>query len=152
MSNLDNYVLVINSTDYFQRFVSVNDQVYIFNNTNIPAGKYRCRWSFRSSLENTATPNVFPSIYLRTPSIQQSYSVGSIGGNQISYCLGSPRQFINTTSSTSYYASGPNDNVQFYLNYVPGSELRVTLRTAFSQTLYGGSSDYLLMIEMIKID
>ena len=36
---MDNYVLVINSTDYYQRFTSVNDQSYMMNNTNIPAGQ-----------------------------------------------------------------------------------------------------------------
>lgn len=149
---MDNYVLVINSTDYYQRFVSVNDQIYMMNNTNIPAGNYKCRWSFRSGLEATAAFNVYPTIYLRTSTAQQAYSVNSTGGNQISYCLGPTRQFINTTSTTSYYFSGPNDNTCFYWNYQPGYEIRVTLRTATSQNLYAGTSDYILMIEMEKMD
>lgn len=149
---MNKFVLVINSTDYYQRFTNVNDQSYMLNNTNIPEGNYRCRWSFRSSLESTAAPNVFPTIYLRTASVQQAYSVGATGGNQVSYCLGSARQFINTSSTTSYYASSPNDNVNFYWNYRPGNEIRVTLRSALSQTLYAGSSEYLLMIEMERIE
>jgi len=80
-SSMNKFVLVINSTDYYQRFTNVNDQSYMLNNTNIPEGNYRCRWSFRSSLESTAAPNVFPTIYLRTASVQQAYSVGATGGS-----------------------------------------------------------------------
>jgi len=148
----DKFVIVINSTDYYQRFTSVNDQTYLFNNTNIPAGNYKCRWSYRSSLENTAAPNVFPTIYLQTQTSQQSFSAGATGGNQLSYCLGSARQSINTTSSTSYYFAGPQDNVSFYWDYNPGYEIRVTLRSGISRTnLYAGTSEYILMIEMEKI-
>lgn len=149
---MNKFVLVINSTDYFQRFTNVNDQTYIMNNTNIPNGNYRCRWSYRSSSEATGALTAFPTIYLRTTTTQQAYSVNSTGGNQISYCLGSARQFVNTGLATSYYFSGPQDNVCFYWNYIPGSEIRITLRSAFSQNLYTGTSDYLFMIEMERID
>jgi hypothetical protein len=148
----DKYVIVINSTDYYQRFTNVNDQTYLFNNTNIPEGNYKCRWSYRSSLENTAAPNVFPTIYLRGQTIQQAFSANSTGGNMPSFCLGSARQAINTTSATSYYFAGPQDNTNFYWSYRPGYELRVTLRSGISLTnLYAGSSEYILMIEMEKV-
>ena len=153
MATMNNFVLVINSTDYYQRFTSVSDQVYMMNNTNIPAGQYRCRWSFKTGFETTAAFNVYPTIYLRTANGQQAYSVNGTGGNQISYCLGPARQTINTSSTTSYYSSGPCDNVNFYWNYVPSNEIRITLRSATSQTvLHGGSSDYILMIEMERVD
>ena len=153
MATMNNFVLVINSTDYYQRFTSVSDQVYMMNNTNIPRGQYRCRWSFKTGFETTAAFNVYPTIYLRTANGQQAYSVNGTGGNQISYCLGPARQTINTSSTTSYYSSGPCDNVNFYWNYVPSNEIRITLRSATSQTvLHGGSSDYILMIEMERVD
>lgn len=152
MSNMNKFVLVINSTDYFQRFTNVNDQVYIMNNTNIPSGNYRCRWSFRSGVEVTAAFTVNPTLYLRTSSVQQAYSVNSVGGNQVSYCLGSMQQIINTVNTTSYFKASPMDNVNFYWNYTPGSEIRVTLRNGALQTLYTGTSEYILMIEMEKIE
>lgn len=153
MASMNNFVLVINSSDYYQRFTNVNDQVYMMNNTNIPRGQYRCRWSIKTGVETTAAFNVYPTIYLRTANGQQAYSVNGTGGNQISYCLGPARQFVNTANTTSYYFSGPNDNVNFYWNYIPSHEIRITLRSAVSQTvLHGGSSDYILMIEMERID
>ena len=152
MSNvMRKYVLVINSTDYFQRFTNVNDQIYIMNNTNIPAGNYKCRWSFRGGLELTAAFTINPTLYLRTASTQQSYSVGATGGNQISYCLGSMQQVFNTANSTSYFKASPTDNVNFYWNYSPGSEIRITMRNGATQNLYAGTSEYILMIEMEKV-
>ena len=69
-----------------------------------------------------------------------------------SFCLGSARQAINTTSSTSYYFAGPQDNTNFYWSYSPGYELRITLRSGISLTnLFAGSSDYIIMIEMEKV-
>jgi len=152
MATMNNFVLVINSSDFYQRFTNINDQTYLMNNTNIPEGQYKCRWSYKSGFEATAAFLVYPTIYLRTSTSQQSYSVNSAGGNQVSYCLGPARQFINTANTTSYYFSGPNDNVNFYWNYRPSSEIRITLRNGVGQTLYSGSSDYILMIEMEKID
>lgn len=149
---MDRYNLVINSLDYYQRFTSVNDQSYLMNNTNIPAGQYKCRWSYKSGLESTVALSVYPTIYLRSSTAQQAYSVNATGGNQISYCLGPARQFINSVNSTSYYFSGPNDNTCFYWNYKPGYEIRITLRSAVSQNLHGGTSDYILMIEMERLD
>jgi|LakMenE18May11ns_1017448.scaffolds.fasta_scaffold9411401_2 hypothetical protein len=151
MVNMDKFVLVINSTDYFQRFTSVNDQVYIMNNTNIPAGNYRCRWSFRGGLEASAAFTINPTLYLRSSTVQQAYSIGAQGGNQISYCLGTMNQTINTSSTTSYFRAGPNDNVCFYWNYNPGSEIRITIRSGTTQTLYSGTSEYILMIEMERL-
>lgn len=152
MSNvMDKYVLVINSTDYYQRFTNVNDQTYVFNNTNIPAGNYKCRWSFRGGVELTAAFTVNPTLYLRTSSTQQAYSVNSTGGNTISYCLGTMNHVINTVNTTSYFKAGPNDNVNFYWNYSPGFEIRITLRNGATQTLYTGTSDYILMIEMERV-
>lgn len=150
MSNLNKFVLVINSTSYFQRFTNVNDQTYMLNNTNIHAGNYKCRWSFRGGSEATTNVGLYPTIYLRSSTVQQAYSVGATGGNQISYCLGSPIQIQG--AGTSYQRCGPDDNVQFYWNYNPGSEIRITLRADVSQTLYAGTSDYILMIEMEKIE
>lgn len=148
----DKYIIVINSTNYYQRFTNVNDQTYLFNNTNIPAGNYKCRFSFRSSSEATAALNTFPTIYLQSQTIQQAYSAGATGGNAVSYCLGSARQVINTVSTTSYYFCGPTENTNFYWTYQPGYEIRVTLRSGISTTnLYTGTSDYLLMIEMEKV-
>ncbi len=152
MTTMNKFVLVINSTDYFQRFTSVNDQVYIMNNTNIPSGNYRCRWSFRGGVELTAAFTFNPTLYLRTSSVQQAYSVNSVGGNQVSYCLGSMQQIINTSSTTSYFKASPTDNVNFYWNYTPGSEIRVTLRNGALQTLYTGTSEYILMIEMERLE
>lgn len=152
MVNMDRYNLVINSSDYYQRFVSVNDQSYLMNNTNIPAGQYKCRWSYKSGVEVTAAFNVYPTVYLRSSTAQQAYSVNATGGNQISYCLGPARQVVNTANTTSYYYSGPNDNTCFYWNYQPGYEIRITLRSAVSQNLHGGTSDYILMIEMERLD
>ena len=152
MVHSDNFVLVINSTDYYQRFTSVNDQSYMMNNTNIPVGKYKCRWSFRGGSEATVAFNAYPTVYLRSSSVQQSYSVNGTGGNQISYCLGTTKQVINTTNTISYFHSSPVDNTCFYWNYQPGYEIRITLRSATSQNLYTGTSDYILMIEMERID
>ena len=64
MVNMDKYNLVINSSDYYQRFTSLNDQSYLMNNTNIPAGQYKCRWSYKSGVEATGAFNVYPTIYL----------------------------------------------------------------------------------------
>ena len=147
---MDKFVLVINSTDYYQRFSSVNDQVYIMNNTNIPSGNYRCRWTFRGASEPTANVGVYPTIYLRSSTTQQAYSVGSTGGNQISYCLGSPIQ-TPTAYGTSYHRCGPYDNTAFYWNYNPSSEIRITLRADVSNALYAGSSNYIMMIEMERL-
>lgn len=149
---MNKFVLVINSTDYFQRFTNVNDQVYIMNNTNIPSGNYRCRWSFRGGSENTAAFTINPTLYLRTSTNQQTYSVGATGGNQVSYCLGTMNHVLNTVNTTSYFSAGPTDNVNFYWNYNPGSEMRVTLRNGALQTLYAGSSEYILMIEMERME
>jgi hypothetical protein len=148
----DKFVIVINSSNYYQRTTNVNNQTYLFNNTNIPAGNYKCRWSIKTGIETTAAFNVYPTIYLETQNSQQAFSANSTGGNVVSYCLGPARQFINTANSTSYYYSNATDNVNFYWNYRPGYELRVILRSAVSQTiLHGGSSDYILMIEMEKV-
>lgn len=152
MATMNKFTLLINSTDYFQRFTNINDQVYIMNNTNIPPGNYKCRWSYRSGSEAVTSFGTYPTLYLRTSTAQQSYLVNSTGGNQISYCLGPTRQSVNTTASTSYYHSGPTDNVCFYWNYTPGAEIRVTLRANVANTLYTGTSDYILMIEMEKIE
>ena len=147
---MNRYVLVINSTDYYQRFTSVADQSYLLNNTNIPAGKYKCRWSFRSGSEAVTNFGTYPTVYLRTSTAQEAYAVNSTGGNQISYCLGTPIQTQNAT--TSYYRCGPMDNTAFYLNYIPGYEVRITLRASTGAGLYGGTSEYILMIEMEMIN
>lgn len=148
---MNKFVLVINSRDYYQRFTNLNDQSYIMNNTNIPPGNYKCRWSFRNGSEGTGNVGIYPTIYLRTASAQQAYIVGSSGNNQISYCLGCPLQFT-TTAGTSYHRCGPYDNPAFYINYRPGYEIRITLRADTTQNLFGGTSDYILMIEMERIE
>jgi hypothetical protein len=148
----DKYVIVINSSNYYQRTTSISNQTYLFNNTNIPEGNYKCRWSFKTGVETTAAFNVYPTVYLESPNSQQAFQANSTGGNTPSYCLGPARQFVNTANTTSYYFSGPDDNVNFYWNYRPNYELRIILRSGVSQTaLHSGSSDYILMIEMEKI-
>lgn len=148
----DKFVIVINSSNYYQRTTNVNNQTYLFNNTNVPPGNYKCRWSIKTGVETTAAFNVYPTIYLETQNSQQAFQANSTGGNTISYCLGPARQVVNTANSTSYYYSNATDNVHFYWNYRPSNEIRVILRSAVSQTvLHGGSSDYILMIEMEKV-
>lgn len=150
MTEFDRYVLVINSSDFYQQPTAISDQIYMMNNTNIPAGKYKCRWSFRCGSVATVDPSLYPTIYLRTSAVQQAYAVNGTGGNQISYCLGTAKQVPFGTAC--YYHSSPIDNTQFYLNYVPGYEMRITLRNAHTQNLFANPSNYIMMIEMDRVD
>lgn len=146
------FTLVINSLDYYQRFnANINDQSYLLNNTNIPAGKYKCRFSYHSVSEAITTFNTYPSIYLRTGAFVNTYAVGASGGNQISYCIGTAKQVLNPAGTASYYHSSPVDNCCFYLNYSPSYEIRVTLNTAGTTALFTGTGNYMILVEMERI-
>lgn len=148
------FVLVINSLDYYQRFGTTSaDQSYIFNNSNIPSGKYRCRFSYRSGQDAITTYNTWALIGLRTGSFVSTYSVGATGGLQASSLIGSTQQIQNPAGTASYYYAGCNDNAPFYINYNPSSEIRITLYSAGNLgTLFTGTSHYVLMIEMERLD
>lgn len=154
----DKFTLVINSLNYFNRYnASISDQDYTIDNTNIPSGKYKCRFAFRSNNDTLAisAANSYASIYLSVGTAQNNFICDGRNIYQNSQLIGFTQVIptVDTAITNRAYCVASYDlNTPFYLNYKIGSTLRVTLRAGTLQTLYNATGDYLLMIEMVKID
>lgn len=152
------FTLVINSTNYFQRFNNtLNDQSYTIDNTNLESGFYKCRLSFRGNTEFASTigpVNNYASIYLSMGAPLRNYVCDDKNVFQNSTLVGFSNVYVisETTANNRAYCSASYDtNPPFYLEYKVGNVIRVTLKAGTSANLFAGGNNYLLFIEMVKI-
>jgi len=152
------FTLVINSLNYSQRFTNVNDQEYTIDATNIESGNYKCRLSFRGNVETAGSlqnADAYATIYLSLGTPQQNYVCDSRNVFMNSTLVGYTNVYTLSdvaANNRAYCSSSYDTNPPFYLRYRIGNTLRVTLRAGTTNNLFAGVNNYLLLIEMVKID
>jgi hypothetical protein len=153
MSNsLDNFTLYINSTNYLERFTSLNDQSYSFNADNIEPGKYKIQMSYRGGDDPAATISLaqYASIYVSFGSVADVYTPGNTNNFKSTQCVGHSLQYV--TGTVLYCYAETRTNPPTYINYSPSNVIRITLRSGLTNNLYGGTANYSLFLQFSKCD
>lgn len=150
--------IVLNSQKSNPTFSSgnTNDQTYLFNWTNIPQGKYKMTWTFKSAVNGVNLLAAYnPQVELTLGSVPTTYVGGQIVQSYVVNYIGTLRQFIDPTQN-GYYVANSTDNSSTFYNSVPTNQMiTVKLFNDDFLTLFvagGGMPQYVMFLNFEKIN
>jgi len=149
--------IILNSLKSNPTFSSgnTNDKTYLFNWTNIPQGKYKMTWTFKSSNQTNLLASYNPQVELTLGSVPTTYVGAQITQSYVVNYIGTLRTFVDPTQD-GYYVANSTDNSSTFYNSVPTNEqITVKLFNNDFTTLFtagGGMPEYVMFLNFEKIN
>lgn len=160
MANFTNphmFNIVLNSQQSSASSTGTNDEIYLFNWTNIPrGGKYKMAWSYLGKNNGDYVANDCPQVFLTVTSVPSVYQASSVGGSIISTYIGSLRAQTHAAGQVNYYCN-TFDNPEVFFNAPPSNgEIHVRILkddfvTPFLTTAGSPIADYVLVLSFTQI-
>ena len=149
--------IILNSLKSNPTFSSANnnDQTYLFNWTNIPQGKYKMTWTFKSSNQANLLTSYNPHVELTLGSVPTTYVGGQLTQSYVVNYIGTLRTLVDLTLN-GYYVANSTDNSSTFYNSVPTNEMIIVkffnsdFLTLFTDG--GGMPEYVMFLNFEKIN
>jgi len=148
--------IVLNSQKSNPTFSSGNnnDKTYLFNWTNIPQGKYKMRWTFKSGNQTNLLATYNPQVELTLGAVSTTYVGGQITQSYIINFVGTLRSWVDPTQD-GHFVANVNDNAPIFYNSVPtDDQIRVRMYNDDFTTLFTagvGMANYVMFLNFEKV-
>jgi hypothetical protein len=161
MANFTNphmFNIVLNSQQSSASSTGTNDEIYLFNWTNIPrGGKYKMAWSYLGKNNGDYVANDCPQVFLTVTSVPSVYQANGTSSSNISTYIGSLRAQTHGAGQVNYYCN-TFDNPEVFFNNPPSNgDIRVRIlkddfTTPFLTTAGSPIADYVLVLSFHSIE
>lgn len=133
-----------------------NDLTFLFNWTNIPHGKYRMQWTFKSAAPAANLLAAYnPQVELSLGTVPTTYIAGQISQSFICNYIGTLRQWVDPTQQGFYYSNLNDNSPTFYTSVPSDFQIRVRMFNDDFLTLFvagGGMPEYVMFLSFTKIE
>lgn len=147
--------IVLNSHQSSPASLGTNNEVYEFNWTNIPQGKYLMNFSFLAKNNETYSADDCPQLFLTLNTVPSVYQATGNAGSQVSQFIGNLRSQTHAPGQVNFYAN-EQDNPEVYYNNLPTSgpiRVQVFNDDFITPFTVGGAqlADYVMVLTFRKV-
>lgn len=149
--------IVLNSQQASSFSTGTNDEVYLFNWTNIPQKRYKMTMYWKGKNNGDYVANDCPQVFITIGDVPCTYQAGAIDGSNVSFYAGSLRESTHAAGQVYFVADGINHNAEIYFNNIPRSnQIRVQVfrddfTTPFTTLAGSNLADYVCVLQFREI-
>lgn len=148
--------IVLNSQQSSPASTGTNAEVYEFNWTNIPQGKYLMNFSYLGKNNGDYVANDCPQIFLSLNTVPSVYQANGTTSSNVSQFIGNLRAQTHAGGQVNFYAN-EQDNPPVYFNNLPTSgPIRVQVFrddfvTPFTTVALSDLAEYVMVLTFRKV-
>lgn len=160
MANYDKpymFNIVLNSQQSSAFSTGTNDEVYLFNWTNIKPARYRVAMYWKGKNNGDFVYNDSPQVFITLGTVPNVYQAGATDGSFVSFYAGSLRPDTHAAGQVGFVADGANHNAEFYYDAKPlSTQIRVQVFrddfvTPFTTIAGSNLADYVCVLYFKEI-